>query len=196
MTADMTPLNTADTDRDAATDQADTDAATVTLVTTEDAARLADVSVRTVRRWIQHGHLPCIESDRGKLISPADIPEARKRASRGHDRGHRRTISGHDRGHDNMVTDTDTAMTAPALSSATAQMEAIRDQWLRPLVDRIEELSRENGRLEAERDQLRAELTEARETTPQVRDPGPGRDVAPAGAPETLIDRLRRLIGR
>jgi hypothetical protein len=62
-------------------------------------------------------------------------------------------------------------MTAPALSSATAQMEAIRDQWLLPLVDRIGALERENGRLEQERDQvtrerdaLQAELAATRET--------------------------------
>jgi excisionase family DNA binding protein len=172
-------------DRDMAADtatvtaQTATDAATVTMVTTEDAARLAGVSVRTVRRWIQHGHLPAVESDRGKLVSPADIPEAQKRAGRGHDRGHIRAPNGHDRGHDNTATATDTAMTAPALSSATAQMEAIRDQWLMPLVDRIGALERENGRLEQERDQvtrerdaLRAELAgvmkdlSARETAP------------------------------
>src|SRR5829696_2395236 len=160
-----------DTDRDAATLNAATDAATVTMVTTEDAAHLARVTVRTVRRWIQHGHLPAVESHRGKLVSPADIPDAQKRAGRGHDRGHIRTPNGHDRGHDNMVTDTDTAMAAPALSSATAQMEAIRDQWLMPLVDRIGVLERENGRLENERDQvtrerdaLRAELDATRET--------------------------------
>src|SRR5215204_5469066 len=155
----------ADTVTDAAMTQTATDAATVTMVTTEDAARLADVSVRTVRRWIQHGHLPAIESDRGKLISPADIPEAQKRAGRDRGHGHIRPPNGHDRGHDNIATDTDTAMAAPALSSATAQMEAIRDQWLMPLVDRIGTLERENGRLEQERDQvtrerdvLRAEL--------------------------------------
>jgi predicted nuclease with TOPRIM domain len=31
--------------------------------------------------------------------------------------------------------------------AARAQLEAIRDEWLRPLVDRIGELERENGRL-------------------------------------------------
>jgi len=191
-----------DTDRDAATRHAATDAATVTMVTTEDAAHLARVTVRTVRRWIQHGHLPTIETDRGKLVSPADLPEARKRASRGHDRGHIRTPNGHDRGHDNMATDTDTAMTAPALSSAAkAQMEAIRDQWLRPLVDRIEELNRVNGRLEQERDALRAELDRQLRAgeafdVPQERDPGPVRDDQPVRVSESLIDRLRRLLGR
>ena len=188
-----------DTDRDAATRHAVTDAATVTMVTTEDAARLASVSVRTVRRWIQHGHLPAIETDRGKLISPADIPEARKRASRGHDRGHIRTPNGHDRGHDNMATDTDTAMTAPALSSATEQMEAIRDQWLMPLVDRIGALERENGRLENERDQvarerdaLRAELDATRETSPAL-----PREDAPVEVGEIPTWRrwVRRLTG-
>jgi excisionase family DNA binding protein len=156
---------------DAATGSADTATAAVTMVTTEDAARLAGVSVRTIRRWIQHGHLPAVESDRGKLVSPADIPEARTRAGRGHGHGHILATNGHDRGHNNMTADTDTAMTAPALSSATAQMEAIRDQWLLPLVDRIGSLERENGRLEQERDQvtrerdaLRAELQAARET--------------------------------
>ena len=164
-----------------ATTEPDTDAATVTMVTTEDAARMAGVSVRTVRRWMQHGHLPAIETDRGKLVSPADLPEARKRAGRGHDRGHVQHPHGHDRGHDNMATDTDTAMTAPALPSATAQMQAIRDEWLMPLVDRIGELERENGRLETERDQamrerdaLRAQLTTPR--VPQEAIPASPRD--------------------
>jgi hypothetical protein len=111
---------------------------------------------------MQQGHLPFIESDAGKLVSPADLPDAKKRARRGHDRGHVASLHGHDRGHDNTDTATDAdTVTATALSStATAQMEAIRDQWLQPLVDRIEELSRENGRLEQERDTLLQRVTE------------------------------------
>jgi hypothetical protein len=77
---------------------------------------------------------------------------------------------------------------APASSSAaTAQMEAMRDQWLRPLVDRIEERSRENGRLEQEHDALQVELTATRAAT--VEDAAvsemqaPVGDVAPAEAP-------------
>ena len=48
-------------------------------------------------------------------------------------------------------------------TNARAQLEAIRDEWLAPLVDRIGNLERENGRLEAERDELRrrAEAAEA-----------------------------------
>jgi hypothetical protein len=41
-------------------------------------------------------------------------------------------------------------------------MQAIRDQWLRPLVDRLEEQSRENGRLEQDRNTLRAGLDRVR----------------------------------
>ena len=158
---------------------------TVMMVTVEGAAELAGVSVRTIRRWIQQGHLPHIENESGKLVSPADIPMARQRAGRGRVRGHVTPRSGHDRGHDNMATDTDTAMAVALSHSATAQMEAIRDEWLRPLINRIEELSRENGRLEQERDSLRLELDQMRsesaksENTPQDANPAPLRDDAP-----------------
>ena len=201
MTADMNPPPDTATDRDTATPEPVTDTATATMVTTADAARMAGVSVRTVRRWIQHGHLPATETDRGNLVSPADLPEARKRAGRGHDRGHVHHPRGHDRGHDTTATDADVAMTAPALSSATAQMEAIRDQWLMPLVDRIGELEREHGRLETERDQavrerdaLRAELAAAQEATPSPETATP--ETPTAERPDPPWRRwLRRLTG-
>ena len=44
--------------------------------------------------------------------------------------------------------------------SAAAQLAAIRDEWLQPLVDRIAELERQAGRLEAERDAA-AQLVDA-----------------------------------
>jgi len=178
---------------------------TVTLVTVEEAAVMASVSVRTIRRWIQHGHLPHVEDENGKRVSSADLPMARESAGRGHGRGYKAPGHGYDRGHDNMATDTDAAMTVDTLSSVTAQMEAIRDQWLRPLVDRIEELSREKGRLEAERDQvaqerdaLRAELSAAKatQTMPQEHVGAAERDDQPMRASGVLRDRLRRLIGR
>jgi excisionase family DNA binding protein len=205
---DMTEHRDVDTVIDAAIRDAVTDTAAVTMVTVEEAAAMAGVSVRTIRRWIQHGHLPHSEDDRGKVVSPADLPAAKERARQGHGHGHHPRPSGHDRGHNNMATDTDTAMTAPALSSATAQLELFRDTLLRPLVDRIEELSRENGRLEAERDALRAErdtlrlaatvenaaVTHEREPTAHER-----REAfwhTPAGAPTTLRAWMRRLLGR
>jgi hypothetical protein len=87
-------------------------------------------------------------------------------------------------------------------------MEAIRDQWLLPLVDRIGTLERENGRLEQERDQLRVELDTMRVAgdvadSPQdaQREPTPHerREAfwhAPAGAPTILRAWIRRLLGR
>ena len=54
-----------------------------------------------------------------------------------------------------MAADTVAVSVSPA---ARSQLEAIRDEWLRPLMDRNEELARENGRLEAKRDALAAEV--------------------------------------
>ncbi len=197
---DMTEQRAVDTVIDAAI----TDA--VTMVTVEDAAALANVSVRTIRRWIQRGHLPHTEDDRGKGVSPADLPMAKERARHGQGRDHRTASHGRERGHDTMVTDADAATTAPALSSATAQMEAIRDQWLRPLVDRIEELSRENGRLEHERNALRLELDRlrvAREDAPVTHERAPLSDAprtwaweAVGDAPEPARPWWRRLLRR
>jgi hypothetical protein len=54
-------------------------------------------------------------------------------------------------------------MTAGTALAARGQLDAIMHEWLAPLVDRIGNLGRENGRLEAERDELRrrAEAAEA-----------------------------------
>jgi predicted ArsR family transcriptional regulator len=53
----------------------------------------------------------------------------------------------------------------PAINpAALAQLEAIRDQWLQPLVTQIRELERDVGRLAAERDQVTRERDELRET--------------------------------
>ena len=52
-------------------------------------------------------------------------------------------------------------------SSATAHLEAMRDQWLHPLVERIKELPRKTGRREHERDSLRVELDRMR-VVPEV----------------------------
>jgi len=134
-----------------------------TLVTAEEAAQLVGVSARTVRRWIQRGFLLAVATDDGQRVVPADLLAA-KRAAGGH--GHGR---GHGHGHHAPVTamdtDTDTDMSTPATVSpaAVAQLEAIRDQWLRPLMERSEELARENGRLAAERDAAARERDRAQE---------------------------------
>ncbi|MDP9355693.1 MAG: hypothetical protein M3R02_10520 [Chloroflexota bacterium] len=52
--------------------------------------------------------------------------------------------------------------------AARSQLEAIRDEWLRPLVDRIGELEREAGRLQAERDALAAQVADDRRMADQL----------------------------
>jgi len=123
-----------------------TDTDTAITVTTAEAARLAGVSARTIRRWIQQGWLSSIDGPNGQQVFPGDLADAAQRArqGRGHDRDHRHAtpVMG-------AATDTDTAITA------RGQLDAIMREWLAPLVDRIGTLERENGRLEAEREELR-----------------------------------------
>ncbi len=75
-----------------------------------------------------------------------------------------------------------------SIVTAREQLEAIRDEWLAPLVERIGELEREAGRLTAqrnqafqERDKLQARLSimEAQQEHPAT--PAPS-------APETVTD--------
>ena len=42
--------------------------------------------------------------------------------------------------------------------TARSQLDAVRDEWLQPLVDQLRALERDYGRVEQERDQLRAEV--------------------------------------
>jgi excisionase family DNA binding protein len=142
---DTTDIPAPDTDRDR-------DAAMVTMVTTEEAAHLAGVSARTIRRWIQRGLLVATEGASGQLVSPADLPTAKQAA--GHGRGHGR---GHGHRAPDMVMDADTTDVAVS-PAARSQLEAIRDEWLRPMMERNEELARQLGRVEQERDQLRVEV--------------------------------------
>ena len=169
------PVMTDTTDTGRPDTSADTDmtAATVTLVTTSEAARLAGVSARTVRRWVQRGLLASVASDGGQLVSPADLPAAKAASGGGHGHGHGHghvPVRGHGHGRVDTDTDTDTDIPAGAVSpAAVAQLEAIRDEWLAPLVARIEELARENGTLreraamvEQDRDRLAAEVARDR----------------------------------
>jgi len=136
----------------------DTDAV---MVTVTEAAKLADVSVRTIRRWMRHGFLPFTEADRVKMVSPADLPEARRQAGHGHNRGHDRPGHGHGHSHHSADTDTEAVMTV-------AQSIAVRDTSIQPLVDHLarqeEKLTtqaEQTGWLSSERDQLRDRLEQA-----------------------------------
>jgi len=125
----------ADTDRD-------TDAATVT---TDEAARRAGVSPRTIRRWIQRGVLPAIVTPDGYLIAAGDLGSAAAGAGQ----------RSRPRGHGDAATDTDMATSVIVNPTARAQLEAIRDEWLAPLVAQITTQAERIGHLEAERDELR-----------------------------------------
>jgi predicted ArsR family transcriptional regulator len=83
------------------------------------------------------------------------------------------------------------ATIAPA---ARAQMGAIYDEWLAPLVDRVGALERENGRLEAARDALRAEvarLNAAAEAPPAPDATGAAGEPGPAVRPSVAARRGR-----
>ena len=131
----------------------DRDTATAMTVTTAEAARLAGVSPRTIRRWIQQGWLPSIDGPNGQQVFPNDLAGAAQRArqGRGQDRDH-----GHQPPATDAATATDTAITA------RGQLDAIMHEWLAPLVDRIGTLERENGRLEQERDTQADTIAELR----------------------------------
>src|SRR5687768_12137791 len=121
----------------------------------------------------------------GLVVSVADAAEAlgispgavRKRIERGQLAGHK------DAGQWRVVLDaTDatrrdaTNATPPVVSpAARSQLEAIRDEWLRPLVEDLNEAHRTIGRLEAERDRLQRDL-DALRTQPEA----PGATETPA----------------
>ncbi len=97
-----------------------------------------------------------------------------------------------------MATDTVPVSVSPA---ARSQLEAIRDQWLRPMMERNEELARENGRLQAERDALAVEVErlKAAQVAP-VAAQEPQHEAQPVGrVPDASAARWaswwRRLIG-
>jgi DNA-binding transcriptional MerR regulator len=174
-------------------------------VAIEVAGRLTGVPARTLRRWAEAGKVPVVAGQRKRLVRLDNV--RRLAAMTGHQPD---TVdvtgasAGQATGHmtegvagDNMPPSS--SVVSPA---ARSQLEAIRDEWLQPLVDQLKEAERTIGRLEAERDQatqerdaLRAELTAA-QTMPQERAVATERGDQAVRASETLIDRLRRLVGR
>jgi excisionase family DNA binding protein len=72
------------------------------------------------------------------------------------------------------------------LSAPTQQLQAVMDQWLRPLVSEIRELATENGRLKLENEQLRARLKAAERPAgvSEGESVVPSANVAPIGAGE------------
>ncbi len=138
------------------------------------------VNERTIRRWIDQGQLAAVKVRGSYRITFEEIERARVTVL-GEDLGDvieasttreeadnagRTDVPGHARFAADTAAAAGAAPGTPAISpAARSQLEAIRDEWLRPIMERNEELARENGRLqervvgvERERDAALAEI--------------------------------------
>jgi hypothetical protein len=167
-------------------------------VAIEVAGRLTGVPARTLRRWAEAGKEPVVAGQRKRLVRLDDV--RRLAAMTGHQQDAddlTGAYAGQATGH---MTEGVTGDTVPPSSGALAPtpqayLEEIRDEWLQPLIDQLREAERTIGRLEAERDALRAELTVA-QTMPQEHTVATVRDVAGARASEGLVAWVRRRLPR
>ncbi len=155
-------------------------------LSTAEAAQIAGVSARTIRRWIEKGTLPAVAGAGGALyVFPQDLEAARiASGSRPspvvRDRRDSADMSAAGTVRDIRDTDRDKGhvpdVSAGAVSpTARSQLEAIRDEWLAPLVDQIREQAEEIGRLQAERsaavrerDDVAARLADDRKLADQL----------------------------
>ncbi len=122
-------------------------------VTVEIAGKLAGISSRTLRHWITSGKLSAIVGKRGKLVSMGEVRHLATLIGKPLGNvispdGNSATIAEDVAGSiaDN-IADSSTAMVLVS-DAARLQLATIRDEWLAPLVERIGELERENGKLE------------------------------------------------
>ncbi len=155
-------------------------------LSTAEAAQIAGVSARTIRRWIEKGTLPAVAGAGGALyVFPQDLETARIAS------GSRPSPVARDRRDSGDMSATGTVRDVPDTASdgghvpdrfpgavspaARSQLEAIRDEWLAPLVAQIREQAEEIGRLQAERsaavrerDDLAARLADDRKLADQL----------------------------
>ena len=160
-----------------------------TGLTIARAAQRLGVSENAVRQRIKRGTIAAAKVDgvwRVTLPEPGFDQEAGRSADH---QGDRET---------DRYADQEATTRVPMVSDAArAQLAAIRDEFVAPLVDRIGSLERENGRLEAERDQaarqrdeLRAQVErlraeEASRTQPEP--PGAAERPEPASGPRRCV---------
>jgi DNA-binding transcriptional MerR regulator len=132
-------------------------------VAVEVAGKAAGIPARTLRHWVASGKLSAIAGKRGKLVSMREVEQIAALVGKpvGKPVGNAETPSG------NPATFADevagkvaeaVADTAIVTDAARQQLASIRDEWLAPLVAQITEQAQAIGRLELERDQLRAEV--------------------------------------
>ena len=171
-------------------------------VAIEYAGRVTGVPARTLRRWAEAGKVPAIAGQRKRLVRLDDV--RRLAAMTGH-RPATAEMTGAYAGQDSGqmatgVADDNMPHPGAVTPAARSQLEAIRDEWLQPLVDQLREAERMIGRLEVERDQaaqqrdaLRAELAEkqtSRGHAPQNAIAAPPRDDAPVRASRGPTNRV------
>ncbi len=154
-TGDTGDVPDADTSRTGGTGEA-------VALSTAEAARVAGVSARTIRRWIEKGTLPAVTGAGGVLyVFPQDLEAARiASGSRPSPVVRDREDSGDMSPSGTVRDDWDTLADAghvrdmlPVVSpAARSQLEAIRDEWLAPLVAQIREQAEQVGVLRTERD--------------------------------------------
>ncbi len=129
-------------------------------VAVEVAGKVAGIPARTLRHWITTGKLAAIAGKRGKLVSMGEVEQLARMVGK--------PVGNTASPADNPATSAEEvaeslAESALVSDAARRQLATIRDEWLAPLIARMGELERENGRLQAERDDLRrrAEVAEA-----------------------------------
>ena len=120
-----------------------------TGLTIAEAARRLGVSENAVRQRIKRGSVTASKIDGVWRIPLVDHGDQEP--------GHQATMSSDYEGNQEADQE-ETTRSAVVSPEARSQLEAIRDEWLTPLVTRIEALSRDLGRVEQERDQLRVAL--------------------------------------
>ena len=131
-----------------------------------NAAALAGIPERTLRYWIASGKLPATTGKRGKLLRLADVERVAALAGRAAATPTPQPAA-------NGIA-ADLAGEVAATDAARRQLEAIRDEWLLPLVEQIREQAERIGQLQAERDALAARLEALQATqTTQDRSGGP-----------------------
>ncbi len=149
----MPGMNQGDTTRP---DETRHDTTTTMVVSVTEAARLLGISEGAVRKRLERGqlHAAKFKNQWQITVGTDDLVETALRDAT------RRDETGHDEtgATDTTRPDATGPVSGAVAPAAVAQLEAIRDQWLRPLVDRIGELEREAGRLQAERDAALAEV--------------------------------------
>lgn len=140
------------------------------FVTVGNAAAVAGIPERTLRYWITNGKLPATSGKRGKLVRMGDV-------------WHLAELTG-------KIPATNENQNTSAIATAGNVAAIEPEQWetfWAPIHERERERDRmiadqaeRIGRLEAERDQLRIELEQAREAASQDESPSVTDNDAPA----------------